>query len=54
MRILGVTKGTELEKDIDKLWKAEEQGEMQLNDLLKVSKISETDFNRSLGACRTL
>jgi Rubrerythrin len=26
MSILGVTKGTELEKDIDKLWKAEEQG----------------------------
>ena len=26
-----------------------EQGEMQLNELLKASKIGETDFNRSLG-----
>lgn len=26
-----------------------EQGEMQLTELLKVSKIGEADFNRSLG-----
>lgn len=40
----------EIGENAGHIWRLlDEQGEMQLTELLKISKIAEADFNRSLG-----